>query len=69
MRKSNTDHETDGSDVRSVNLALAALIGLFAFVVLFIFFSMEIGSRTSLPPTAGLHEQTRPPAPGGAGTN
>ena len=39
-------------DVRAANLALMALIGLFAFVVLFIFFSMnlEMMTRSDLPP-------------------
>ena len=41
-------------DVRAANLALMALIGLFAFVVLFIFFSMnmELMTRSDLPPSS-----------------
>jgi len=47
-------------DVKTANLALIALIGLFAFVVLFIFFSMnmEMMTRSDLPPasaSAHLH--------------
>lgn len=48
-------------DVKTANLALMALIGLFAFVVLFIFFSMnmEMMTRSDLPPpstTARYHD-------------
>jgi len=42
---------TGNEDVKTANLALMALIGLFAFVVLFIFFSMnmEMMTRSDLP--------------------
>jgi hypothetical protein len=45
---------SSNEDVKTANLALMALIGLFAFVVLFIFFSMnmEMMTRSDLPPSS-----------------
>jgi hypothetical protein len=49
-----TPDPQNNEDVKAANFALMALIGLFAFVVLFVFFSMnmEMMTRSDLPPAS-----------------
>ena len=54
----------DYGEDRAANLTLIGLLGLFAFVVLFIFVSMttQMVTRSDLPPTATAHNSVAAPA-------
>jgi divalent metal cation (Fe/Co/Zn/Cd) transporter len=58
------DTRKDYGEERAANLTLIGLLGLFAFVVFFIFISMttEMVTRSDLPPTATAYNAAAAPA-------